>query len=444
MPCWRRCRNGTTRVSAWVADEGNSPTAAPAAGSAAPEPAAPRTAFPPVPPASAAPAARSGSTAIAWLALLLVLFLAAAGVWALLEAQQRESQLRQRLQAIEADAGSDVSVIDQISRNLQRQVELEVAAAQTTLRGEWQDQVEKLREQARQLAGGTDEARRLQLDVDRRVSSLQEALAGARQSLEEKLAALDSQLVRQRARLDRFSADDRESWLLAEAQHLIRLANQRLIMTGDTGAAGALLRSADNLLQELDGADLRDVRRALAADMLAVRAVPRLDLEGIYLRLGALIEQTASLAIFSLPEPRKEPAVAEAGDWRGRLRLGYERALEKLSSYVVFRRRDVSPEALMDPQWEAMLRQNLRLLLEQAQFALLSGNPRLFRESLQRARDWIGQFPGSDETAAGAMLRELEGLEATPISVDVPDASKTLQAMQAVMAARNRDRDAGP
>lgn len=427
-----------------MADEGNSPTAAPAAGSAAPEPAAPRTAFPPVPPASAAPAARSGSTAIAWLALLLVLFLAAAGVWALLEAQQRESQLRQRLQAIEADAGSDVSVIDQISRNLQRQVELEVAAAQTTLRGEWQDQVEKLREQARQLAGGTDEARRLQLDVDRRVSSLQEALAGARQSLEEKLAVLDSQLVRQRARLDRFSAADRESWLLAEAQHLIRLANQRLIMTGDTGAAGALLRSADNLLQELDGADLRDVRRALAADMLAVRAVPRLDLEGIYLRLGALIEQTASLAIFSLPEPRKEPAVVEAGDWRGRLRLGYERALEKLSSYVVFRRRDVSPEALMDPQWEAMLRQNLRLLLEQAQFALLSGNPRLFRESLQRARDWIGQFPGSDETAAGAMLRELEGLEATPISVDVPDASKTLQAMQAVMAARNRDRDAGP
>ncbi|TCO77227.1 uroporphyrin-3 C-methyltransferase [Chromatocurvus halotolerans] len=424
-----------------MADENNNPTAAPAAGSAAPESTAARTAFSPVPPASAE---RSGSTAIAWLALLLVLFLAAAGVWALLEAQQRESQLRERLQAIEAGAGSDVSVIDPISRNLQRQVELEVAAAQTTLRGEWQDQVEKLREQARQLAGGTDETRRLQLDVDRRVSSLQEALAGARQSLEEKLAALESQLARQRARLDRFSADDRESWLLAEAQHLIRLANQRLIMTGDTGAAGALLRSADNLLQELDGADLRDVRRALAADMLAVRAVSGPDLEGIYLRLGALIEQTASLAIFSLPEPRKEPAVTEAGDWRGRLRLGYERALEKLSSYVVFRRRDVSPEALMDPQWEAMLRQNLRLLIEQAQLALLSGNPRLFRESLQRARDWLGQFPGSDETAAGAMLRELEDLEATPISVDAPDASKTLQAMQAVMAARKGDRDAGP
>lgn len=428
-----------------MADEADNPAAPSAAASATPEPAASRTSAPPVQSAGTAPAARSGSTAIAWLALLLVLFLAAAGVWALLEAQQREGQLRERLQAIETGAGSDVSVIDQISRNLQRQIELEVTAAQTAFRGEWQDQVETLREQARQLTGGTDETQRLQQEVDRRVSSLEETLAGVRQLLEERFAALDSQLARQRARLDRFSADDRESWLLAEAQHLIRLANQRLIMTGDTEAAGALLRSADNRLRELDAADLLEVRHALAADMAAVRAVPGLDLEGVYLRLDALIEQTASLAIFPPPEPRAEPAVTEVGDWRDRLRLGYEKALEKLSGYVVFRRRDGPSEALMAPQWEAMLRQNLRMLMEQARFALLSGNPRLFRESLQRARAWIGQFPGSDDgPAAGAMLRELEDLQATPVSVDVPDASRSLQAMQAIMAGRNRDRDAGP
>jgi len=432
-----------------VADEGNNPGASSA--SAALEPAASG----PVPSAGAAPAARSGSNAIAWLALLLVLFLAAAGVWALLEAQQRESQLRQRLQLLETEAGSDLSGVDEMSRNLQRQVELEVAAAQTVLRGEWQDQVERLREQTRQLDNGRDQTQRLQLDIDRRVSSLEEALAGAQQLFEQKLAALDSQLARQRARLDRFSGNDRENWLLAEAQHLMRLANQRLIMTGDTAAAEALLRSTDDLLREIDAADLLDVRRALAADMAAVRAVPRLDLEGIYLRLGALIEQTVTLAMFSLPAPGEkpaitepainEPAITEAGDWRDRLRLGYEKAREKLSSYVVFRRRDGPSEALMDPQWEAMLRQNLRMLLEQAQSALLSGNSRLFRESLQRARAWIDQIPGSDdEPAAVAMLRELEDLEATPVSVDVPDASETLRAMQAAMAGRKRDGDAGP
>ncbi|MEQ8515422.1 MAG: hypothetical protein RIC38_07445, partial [Chromatocurvus sp.] len=117
----------------------------------APEPAPARSASPAA--ESAAPAApRSGGTAIAWLALLLVLALAATGVWALLEAQQRESDLRQRLQGIEVGTGRDLSAIDQINKTLERQIELEVAAAQTALRGEWQDQVEQLRERAREIA----------------------------------------------------------------------------------------------------------------------------------------------------------------------------------------------------------------------------------------------------------------------------------------------------
>lgn len=381
---------------------------------------------------------------IAWLALLLVLLLAVAGVWALLEAQQRESDLRQRLQAIEVGSGRDVATIDRINGSLQRQVELEVAAAQSALRDEWQDQVAQLRERAGHIAGQADETARQQQDFMRRVASLEEALVSVRQALEQKLASLDSQLARQRSQLDRFSTDDRESWLLAEAQYLLRLANQRLIMTGDTRGAGALLLSADGILRELDDAGLLDVRRALATDMAALRAVPVLDPEGIYLRLDALIKQAASLVIFALPESPGERVVTEAVDWRGRLRLGYENALEKLSNYVVFRHRDAPVEALMNPQWEGMLRQNMRMLLEQAQVAMLSGNQRLFRESLQRARGWISQFLDSDEPAARAMLRELEDLEATPVSVDVPDVSQTLQALQAVVSDRTRDRDSGP
>lgn len=426
-----------------VADEDNRPAAASGGALTASEPAAVRSTSPPVQATSDTSSSRSGSAAIAWLALLLVLLLAASGVWALLEAQQRESDLRQRLQAVEAGSSRDVSAIGQISTSLQRQVELEVGAAQTALRGEWQDQVEQLRERARQNTLQSDEISRLQQDLNRSVVSVEEGLLAARQLLEQKLAAFESQLARQRAQLDRFSADDRESWLLAEAHYLLRLANQRLIVDADTGAAEALLLSVDTIVRELDDAGLLEVRRALAADIAAVRAVPRLDLEGVYVRLKALVEQSESLLVPALPEQRQEPAAVEAGNWRDRVRTGYHKALEKLSGYVVFRRRDVPVEALLDPQWEGMVRQNLRMLLEQAQIAMLSGNQRLFRESLQRARSWISQFFDSEGQAARAMTRELADLEATSVSVDVPDASQTLQAMQAVMAGRTRDQGAG-
>ena len=393
--------------------------------------------------ASAVARMHSGANAIAWLALLLVLALAAAGVWALLEAQQRESDLRQRLQGIEIGAGRDLSALDQINRTLERQIELEVAAAQTTLRGEWQDEVEQLRERAREIASATQEVKRLQQDVTRRMADLEGALDSARQTLDEKLATFDSRLARQRARLEQFSADDRDSWLLAEAQYLLRLANQRLVMTADTDTAEALMRNADGMLRELGDAGLHAVRAALAADLAAVRAVPRLDLEGIYLRLNALIEQSNDLIVFELPETAEELPLPDAENWRDRLRLGYDKALQKLSDYVVFRRRDLPVETLMDPQWEGLVRQNLRMLLQQAQVAMLSGNQHLFEESLMRARDWVSQFFASDEQAAQAIDAELDELASTQVSVEVPDASRTLQALQTALAARAQDSDAG-
>ena len=46
---------------------------------------------------------------------------------------------------------------------------------------------------------------------------------------------MDAALVIQREEIARFGATDRKDWLLAEAEYLLRLANQRLIMSGDVG-----------------------------------------------------------------------------------------------------------------------------------------------------------------------------------------------------------------
>ena len=83
----------------------------------------------------------------------------------------------------------------------------------------------------------------------------------------------------------------------------------------------------------------------------------------------------------------------------------------------------------MDPQWEGLVRQNLRMLLEQAQVALLSGNQTLYVESLQRAQHWVAQFFDTDEAAARAMAREITSLEGQTIQVDMPDLSRSLNAL---------------
>lgn len=338
------------------------------------------------------PPRRGISSAIAWLTLLLLILLAGAAAWIVREGQVRAAALEQRLAQLETVTRNEQANLDELGDRLQ---------------GDLRTGLDKLESELGKQGGGFS------------------------QSLDDIKAQLDSQ---QKA-LARFSPSDRHGWLLAEAGHLLRLANQRLVMAGDPVAAQALLSSADGVLRELDDPSLHPVRAALAVDVAALRAVEKVDVEGIYLRLAALIDQTEKLVIFQFPEPPPRVDPQPADTWDGRLRQGISAAFSRLSDYIIIRRRDVPMQALMDPQWESIVRQNLRMLLEQAQVALLSGNQSLYGVSLERAQHWVAQFRESD-SAADAISAEIAQLRMLIIEIPQPDISHSQQALDEAVAER--------
>lgn len=347
----------------------------------------------------AAPRARSGGV-VAWFALLLVLGLGAAAAWLVLQAQSREAAVLQRLVELEeVDHSAQVVAAD----------DAEIRAELRALERSVQDTLEQ-------------RLNTVQPQLQRQAASVQEQAS--------RLQALETRLAEQRAELAQLRGGDRDSWLLAEVEYLLRLANQRLIMAGDAVSARRLLQSADGILRQLDSTALHPVRRAVAEDLAALRALPELDVEGLYLRLGALVDQVAGLVIFELPERTDGPEAAAADTWQQRLQQGYQQALATLSKYIVVRRREVPVEALVDPQWEGLLRQNLVMLLQQAQVALLSGNQPLYEASLQRAQRWLTEFFLADEAAASAAANELEALSDEVIAVPLPDISASLAALK--------------
>ena len=333
---------------------------------------------------SAAP--RQSSSLVAWLALLLVIALTLGVAWVVREGQAKELALTQRMAQLETVAqGKQAS---------QKALENELRTG---------------------LASG--------------LATLETKEGGELSRLSKSLESLKAQLAKQQATLARFSGAERENWLLAEIGHLLRLANQRLVMGADPVAAEALLKSADTVLRGVDDPSLHVVRAAIAKEIAALRALPKVDLEGIYLRLAALMEQADKLVIFQLPKQAERPQPAPASDWQGRLHQGYKAALSKLSDYVIIRRRDVPMQALMDPQWEGLVRQNLRMLLEQAQIALLSDNQAVYVASLKSAQQGVAQFQASDEVGAKAISGEITRLQGLTIGIAEPDISRSLQAL---------------
>lgn len=304
-------------------------------------------------------------------------------------------------------------------------------------------------QRAAQIDALTATEKRLQQSIDQRLLALAEAdsqsqgelRAAAQQSRvaqAEALRRFDNRLAELEAQLARLTGTDRRAWLLQESAFLVRLASQRLLVARDVDAAEALLGNADELLLQAKDPSFDAARRAVALDRAALRGLARVDVVGLHARLAALISQSEVVAVETLTvAPVPVAADVNRGTLLERAQAGWQLALAKLSSYVIVRDRTEETAALLTPEWEALARQNLRMLLEQGQIALISGNQALYSTAISSAVSFAQGLRPADPARVDAMLADLGLLEDVTVAPALPDLRASRQALDdAVRAVR--------
>ena len=278
---------------------------------------------------------------------------------------------------------------------------------------------------AREAADQRIEARLASVEADwqRELSALR-----ARQSAEraESVRQLSGRMGRVEDQMDRLLAVDRRAWLGQEAVFLTRLAGQRLLVARDVDAALALLEQADALLRDTGEPKFEGVRLAIARDRAALAAVPRVDQVGLYAMLSGLIDQVDKLQLeFEAPSADAKVTVSPDAGWWAQATSGWHAALEKLSDHLIVRRRSDEIAQLMTPEWAALARQNIRMLIEQAQIAMLSANQALFERSLQRASGFVALFAEQDAERVSSVVQALDALQSETIAPTLPELIET-------------------
>ena len=265
----------------------------------------------------------------------------------------------------------------------------------------------------------------VEADWQRELSALR-----ARQNAEraESVRQLSGRMGRVEDQMDRLLAVDRRAWLGQEAVFLTRLAEQRLLVARDVRAALGLLEQADTLLRDTGEPTFEGVRLAIARDRAALAAVPRVDQLGLYATLSGLIDQVDKLQLeFEAPAAATAAGVAVTPDagWWAQATSGWHAALAKLSDHLIVRRRSDEIAQLMTPEWAALARQNIRMLIEQAQIAMLSANQPLFERSLQRASGFVALFAEQDEERVTSIVHTLDALGGEAIAPELPELIET-------------------
>jgi uroporphyrin-III C-methyltransferase len=228
--------------------------------------------------------------------------------------------------------------------------------------------------------------------------------------------------------------------VMVEVERLIMLAAQELQIGGNIATALAALQTADSRLARADSARFVPLRRVLAADIERLKSAPTVDTTGIALKLDQLsssVDQWPLLADGAPPpaapaEPISPTAQPPSTHWWERVVGVLQRELAEHADLLRIRRVDTPEALLLSAHQQQLLRQQIKLRLLSARYALLARNDRLYRSDLAQAEELIKRYVDTRQPQAAAALTLIKQLAAAQLSVDTPQIGESLAAVRLV------------
>ena len=290
----------------------------------------------------------------------------------------------------------------------------------------YQAQVQQLTEQKRVLA-----------DQRQALAANNQSLADQQESLKQERARLDlaGREIREAIQsVHRRIGGDNSHWMAAEAAYLIQIANHRLQLEWDVNTAISALEMADARLRDSADSIWIPVREILALEIASLKAVEEVDVESLALKLSGLTGGVKNLKLLGTgPVPARDtmPVGGKQPDSEERnLKTLFHDLWQGFKSVMVIRHHGQPVSALLPPDQQLFIQQNLQLQLEAARVSLLRGNQALFDSSLKSAAQLLNEYFDTDDAGVSSYLTEIEALTGFNIRPQLPDISASMIALR--------------
>jgi len=275
----------------------------------------------------------------------------------------------------------------------------------------------RLAELAERDSVAAAETEALRRELDERVKGLS--------SLPARMSTLESSV----SSLAGISTGTRDTWLLAEAEYYMQIANAQLQLASNPHLAALALEMADERVVQIGNPALIDVRRAISDELAALNVMEKPDIAGATLTLASLARVVESLPLGSSKKTVKEepqPADEEQG--------GFNRAWSSMknamSGLVKVTPPDQAKLALLSPDAEYFLRNNLALQLQSARLALLRGEQTVFLQTLDDTSNLMSQYFDVESAQVISAQETLTEIRGSVFTSAIPDISESLRLLR--------------
>ncbi len=246
----------------------------------------------------------------------------------------------------------------------------------------------------------------------------------------------------QRAALEALYNDlsvSRDETALAEVEQLLLIAAQQLQISGNIKAALIAMQSADSRLQRMDRPALSGLHQAISQDMDRLRTVPNVDITSVNLQIENLAATVDELPLLYSQRVAGESVKAPASpDNQAAWKKMLNELWQETKQLVHIEDTGKAEIPLLPPNQEFFLRENLKLRLLSARFALLSHDEESFKRDIRTAQNWLLRYFSTKSGRGMQMQTQLKQIAAANINIDIPDINASLQAVRNYRLSRAR------
>lgn len=245
----------------------------------------------------------------------------------------------------------------------------------------------------------------------------------------EKMELMRGEFKTSLEQIQRLLGKTRSDWMISDAEYLLNVANQRLLLMGDIATAKQAMEAADARLRESEDAAVFKVREQVVKELDALNKITPLDVVGVYSKINAL-QQAANQLTANLPYVGKQdnkPAAAPEKTDGGIL----DKALGSMKGVVSIKHTDVPVAGIITKEEAQFNLQQIKVRLDMVKMSLLQQNESLYLASIGDVRQWLKENFALN-AAANDFLKQLEVLESTKIQSQLPNISESLTLLKAI------------
>ncbi len=255
---------------------------------------------------------------------------------------------------------------------------------------------------------------------------------------QQKMDATRSELSDKVLQVQRQLGKTRGDWLIADAEYLLSVANERLHLAGDINTTREALEAADQRLRESGDTGAITIREQIAKEIALIKNVKLPDIVGLYSSIRTLEDEAAKLSLllpysgkpFTAPEDARSSNVATE-DSNELL----DTAIHELEGIVTIKRSDQPVKEILTEEQANFIREQLRVKLEIVKLALVQQNDALYQAGLADITAWIEKHFNKND-ALELFKGELSRLQAIDLRKQLPDISTSLKMLRDVSKLR--------